>query len=444
MEITLKDLRLVKQYRNLVCRHCNTLPALAAGTKCLPGGSSAVAQTMAAWRFYNNERIAYSELIQPLRQAARDDLQRTRAPLVLLVHDWCKLSYPGHASKQDQAQLAQKNNRGYELTTTLAVNGLTGAPLAPVEVHFKMATGVLSTRDETVADQLHLEQVLPDMQAAESWNLGCPMLHVIDREADSVGHFRAWHAAGKQFLVRGLGQRVVLWRGQKISRRKIEEALQHEGAFKPGGIALYQGHKARLWVAEEEVVLDQPARTMVVVGQGRKARKTQHAIKGAPLTLRLVIVQVRAATGEVLASWYLLSNASAELADTLQLARFYYWRWRIESYFKLLKSHGQQLEHWQQGTGAAIFRRMLVASMACAGVWALQADDSEEATELKDLLICLSGCQTKKSAPHPAPALLTGLWALLKMLELLEQQSLDDLKAIVRKVAMPIPLLKSG
>jgi hypothetical protein len=87
---------------------------------------------------------------------------------------------------------------------------------------------------------------------------------------------------------------------------------------------------------------------------------------------------------------------------------------------------------------------MLVASMACAAVWALQADDSEEATELKDLLICLSGRQTKKSAPHPAPALLTGLWALLKMLELLEQQSLDDLKAIVRKVAMPIPLLKSG
>jgi hypothetical protein len=42
-----------------------------------------------------------------------------------------------------------------------------------------------------------------------------------------------------------------------------------------------------------------------------------------------------------------------------------YWRWKIESFFKLLKSAGQNLESWQQETGLAIAKRLLVVSMAC-------------------------------------------------------------------------------
>jgi hypothetical protein len=50
---------------------------------------------MAAWRFYNNPRIAFHELVEPLQKYTRQRLAATRAPVVLLMHDWCKLSYPG-------------------------------------------------------------------------------------------------------------------------------------------------------------------------------------------------------------------------------------------------------------------------------------------------------------------------------------------------------------
>jgi hypothetical protein len=46
------------------------------------------------------------------------------------------------------------------------------------------------------------------------------------------------------------------------------------------------------------------------------------------------------------------------------IALWYYYRWRIESYFKLLKSGGQEIEHWQQESGLAILKRLLVVSMA--------------------------------------------------------------------------------
>ena len=148
--------------------------------------------------------------------------------------------------------------------------------------------------------------------------------------------------------------------------------------------------------------------------------------------MRLIVVQVRNQEGQVLAEWLLLSNAPMSWADAALLARCYYWRWRIESFFKLLKSHGQQLENWRQRTGPAIARRLLIACMACVVVWQLQADDSPDAHELKTLLVRLSGRQTKRSRPHTAPALLAGLWVLLSILELLEHYDLRQVKKLIR------------
>lgn len=430
----------MKRYHELVRRHCHAVPRSAAGSASLPTPVSSFAETMAAWRFYNNPRVDFDELIEPLRDYARQQLAVTSAPVVMLVHDWSKLSYPEHSSKRDQAQLAQENNHGYELTSVLAVSGADGCPLAPLEVHLKTADGMLSTRNPAPPDVHHLDQVLPSMDASRTWNLGYPALHVIDREADSVGHFRAWHAAAHYFMVRGHDHRIVKWEDQRISRRQIGEKLENRGDFRHCGTALYQGRSAQLWVAETEVVLDQPARTMV----GRGKKRKQVSIPGPSLSLRLIIVQVRDKNGHTLATWYLLTNAPSTLLSAEQLARCYYWRWRIESYFKLLKSHGQQLEQWLQETGIAILRRLLVATMACVTVWHLQTDSSPAAIELKDTLIRFSGRQTKRSRPHTAPALLAGLWCLMTALEYLEHHDLKDLKRLVRDVELPLPILRSG
>ena len=271
-----------------------------------------------------------------------------------------------------------------------------------------------------------------------------PAWHVIDCEADSIGHFRAWHAGGHHILVRGQDHRVVTGKGHQRSRQKVGEERRTRGVFQDCGDAWSRGRAARLWVAETEVVLAQPARTRVRCGRGKKPKKKQVTIPGPPLTLRLIVVPVRDADGRLLATWPLLSNAPATRLSAEQLARCYDWRWRIESYFKLLKSHGQQLEHWQQETGAAIFRRLRVASMACLTVWHLQADGRPAATALKDTLIRFSGRQTKRSRPPTAPALLAGLWVALTMLEYLEHHDLDDLRKLTQDVSLPFPIFKHG
>ncbi|CCE22777.1 hypothetical protein [Methylotuvimicrobium alcaliphilum] len=74
--------------------------------------------------------------------------------------------------------------------------------------------------------------------------------------------------------------------------------------------------------------------------------------------------------------------------------------------------------------------------MACVTVWAIAADKSKEAAELKLFLIKLSGRQMRHKKEFTNPALLSGLWAFLSMLEIMDaysQEELDSLKATAQQ-----------
>jgi Transposase DDE domain len=420
------DRRLQKRYLILVQSHMRHAPKLAAGIATLPGVGSAWTCTQAAWRFLNNDRVSLSSLVEPLRQEGRERANASGAPFVMLVHDWCKLTYRHPARKRDLAQLTHETDVGYELTTALLVSADDGSPLAPMEMHLKTGQTNLSTRTPAPRRVNHLEQILPTMKASQSWGVTKLLLHVIDREADSVDHYRRWDKAGHKFLVRGDDRRVK-WQGKSRLLSEIRTQLREDRMFRQVGEARHHGQPAQLWVAETEVVLHRPAKKNV------KGKKYERA--GRPLSLRFIAVQLRDERGQmILAEWLLLTNLPAELGTAELLARCYYWRWRIESFFKLLKSHGLELEQWLQETGRAIARRLLIAAMACVVVWKLQADESPKAIELKNVLVRLSGRLTKRSRPHTTPALLAGLWVLLSTVSLLEHYPLHKLKQLAAEI----------
>jgi hypothetical protein len=401
----------------------------AAGEPNEPVFVQSAAAAQGAWRFMNNPRARLSKLVEPLRDVGRLRAKAVQSPFVMCVHDWCKLGF--NHPKDDEVQLTHKTDTGYDLTMALLVSPDDGSPLAPMEMHLKTTNGILSTRVPAPDDMHHTDQVLATMKASRRWNVERPLLHVIDREVDSVDHFRQWHAADFKFLVRA-DDRVVVWRDGTCLLTKIRAKLRQENAFhRVNEDACYQGRPAQLWVAETNVTLKRPGKKNV---RGKKKQ-----IRGRPLHLRYIVVQLRDGQGRILAEWMLLTNASPRISAE-QLAHCYYWRWRIESYFKLLKSHGQHIEQWQQHTGEAIARRLLVASMACVVVWQLMADSSPQAEVLKDILVRLSGRQTKRSRPHTAPALLAGLWTLLAARDLLALYTLEQLQQLIAK----LPFIPTG
>ncbi len=204
------------------------------------------------------------------------------------------------------------------------------------------------------------------MSYLERQQFARPLVHLIDAEADSVGHFRQWsRRPARYFLVRA-DDRLVENAGQERRCSAIREELREQAAFQPAREILHHGKRAYQWVAEI------PVRLLRAAQRNRPKAGDRRRVAGPPLDLRLIVSEARDAYGRVLAVGYLLTNVPAEVAAAT-IALWYYWRWSIESYFKLLKSAGMQVEAWQQETAAAIARRLLVASMACVTVWRLGA-----------------------------------------------------------------------
>ena len=259
------------------------------------------------------------------------------------------------------------------------------------------------------------------MRFVEWQRLRKPVVHIIDAQADSVSHYRQWSACpGRLYLVRA-DDRLVEHQGHELRCSALRARCREQNAFQYTRDVCYKGRAAQQWLVEAPVRLTRS-------GQLQRAGKKTW-IHGPPLDLRLIIAEVRTPAGEVLAVWYLLTNVPSDV-DARTLGLWYYWRWRVESYFKLLKSAGLDLEQWGQETAAALVRRLLVASMACVVVWNIARSQHPQAEEARKFLVRLSGRQMAYGKRFTEPALLAGIWTLLAMLNTLEAYDIDQLRQI--------------
>jgi Transposase DDE domain len=398
------------------------------GSCAAPGPGATVAGLKPAsfaqklWRFCIDPRVKESALIEPMHTMVRQEVA-SRPGVLLAIHDWSTLSFGTHPSKADRKILTHAKDVGYDLATVLTVRGDDGATIAPVLVSLTTDDGVLSTRDDVPAeDRCHIDQVLGAMQYVRDLDFAAAVVHVIDREADSVNHWRQWDADGHLAVVRA-DQRVVLHEDRETSLDAVAEKLRQDDAFKDAGKAHYHGRKANLFVAETAVVLHRPAR--------RKEGTKKVDIPGPPLPLRLVVTEVRDTEGRVLARWLLLSNVPTDLADAATIATWYYFRWRIESLHKLLKSSGWQLEEWLQRDGEKLMIKLLLALGAVTSIWALERRQDAPSLGFQQLLMRLSGRQTKRSRPITTSGLLAGLWVLQSALGPLASHGVEQLNTML-------------
>ena len=429
ININLPDARLNRRYFSLVKGHLQQATTTTTGVAVPAGVANALSVTQATWRFLDNDRVTPGALVAPLQEFAREQLGDAR--YVLSIFDWSKLDYKTHTAKKDVTQISHGKDIGYELTTQLLVSAEHGRPIAPIQMHLKTATGILSTLETPpAAAEAHLDQIAPLMRATDTMQLSAKVVHLIDREGDSVFHYRQWNVGGFLFLVRSK-DRLVHWQGRLMRCSEVEKRLDKEEEFTRSRVVSFKGKPAIQYVAETEVALRRPAR--------RKKSGRSIVIAGEALTLRLVIARVvDPVSGEILSTWYLLTNVLSDVSAE-RIALWYYWRWEIESYFKLMKSGGQQLEHWQQESGSAILKRLLVASMACSVVWSLQTSNDAESEAFKAVLVRLSGRRVKRDSPPTPGVLLKGLFVLLQMFDFLtyidgDVSKIDKLKATLRKM----------
>jgi H+/Cl- antiporter ClcA len=153
------------------------------------------------------------------------------------------------------------------------------------------------------------------------------------------------------------------------------------------------------------------------------------------------VSEVRDLNGRLLARWLLLTNVPAGLADAATVALWYYFRWRTESMYKLMKSAGWQLESWLQHDGRRILTKLMVAFGACASIWALERKRDAESEGFKQLLMHLSGRQTKRDRRITTSGMLAGLWVFQAALGPLTQHGPEQLNAMLEN-HLPLFALK--
>ena len=249
----------------------------------------------------------------------------TERPGVLLaIHDWSTLSFGGHASKTDRVELTHAKDVGYDLATVLMVRGDDGAPIAPALVSLTTAEGVLSTRDDApAADLCHIDQVREAMQLRRRPEVR----HTLGSRDRPRGGFGQSLAAMERRRTPGAGPR----RRSQGPLRRARNVVGCDRRSTPPGRRFQGRWHGAISRSVGAVVRRRDRGRPAPTGQTecRAARRSKslghhcHCVWSSP---RSAISK-----GRVLARWLLLTNVPAALGDTATIARWYYFRWRIES-----------------------------------------------------------------------------------------------------------------
>uniref|UniRef100_T1HJU9 Acyltransferase n=1 Tax=Rhodnius prolixus TaxID=13249 RepID=T1HJU9_RHOPR len=146
---------------------------------------------------------------------------------------------------------------GYELQTRLLVDAANGLPIAPLSQTLTDRAGCRSTLTEGLSESLtHMDALTADIARVESLATGKKLVHLIDREGDSIGHMRTLSSQGICWLIRGKEGHRAEWGGDT---RKIGE-IADDLPFIANGQVGWKGKKANMEIGETSVIITRTAK----------------------------------------------------------------------------------------------------------------------------------------------------------------------------------------
>jgi len=394
-------------------------------------------QVQASWRFYNNEEVTIPSLNDPIIEEVVKESNKRGGKYLLVAYDWSHLDYKKHSKKQELVIKNKKGNAkqiGYDLQGSLAMDEK-GNPLGALAQNLATDEKIYSTYASDIDKSLtHLEELVQRTRyVRENYNIEKELVDIIDREGDSIALMREYEANNWLYLIRAKATHKVYL--PKENREVKQGDLANE--LKLGTYIKTIKYKVdkkmqdvNIFVNEIEVEIRRDATKQVTTEEGKK--KTIFT-EGKNIKARFVVERLVDENNNIVAEWMLLTNVPKEVKATT-IGTWYYHRWKIESYFKLLKSAGFNLESWQQETPMALFRRLLVVSYATLFVWKIERSEEKNAPAVRKFLVQLSGRLIEKKKEYTTPALLAGLWVFMKMMNVLAIYDVEALFAFKEQI----------
>jgi len=304
----------------------------------IPAACGGWAETQAAYRFFDNQKVRVEKILQPHQSATHHRI--TQHPVVILLHDTTELDYTRHRHTEGLGPLANDPCRGMFLHATLAVTPE------------RQALGVLKAafwaRDEKDRNKTKRRKQEPienkeSYRWVESYRLAAQcatqtpqtrIVSVSDREGDIYEIF----VEAAQTSQPGRADFIV-----RASRdRRLREPTQEEAQDK-------------LWAKVSAAPVLGEVEFAMATGPQRSARTVRQTVRALRVNLKppqrngkkLPGVQVNAVylreidppKGEAPVEWLLLTSLPIGcFQQARQVVQWYLCRWPIELFFKIIKS----------------------------------------------------------------------------------------------------------
>lgn len=311
-------------------------------TLSIPGACGGWDETLAAYRFFDNDKVTPDGVLAPHTEAT---LGRMKSEAVVLcVTDTTELDYTGKKDIVGLGPLTYKAQRGMYLHLTLAVT--------PQRLSLGALSAILWARDpeDYGRSAEHQDRPIEEKESIrwlESYQWvrehartlpDTQLVYVADRESDIYEVFveGAKQPGGADFLIRSKHDRNLVGGG------KLREALARADCL-------------------GQVEFDLPADSK----HGRRARHVVQSLRVARVRLERPDDKKHLPEVEVFAlfaredsppkgveriEWVLLTSLAIEgLDEAKEILQWYLCRWQIEVFFRILKSgckvEERQLEH---------------------------------------------------------------------------------------------------
>ena len=364
----------------------------------------------ATYRFLSNDRISAEEILAPHRRQTA--LRAKDMNRVVVAHDTTEFNY-GKSKRKDLGLVGQGKSHGFYAHVALAISGdeqRDALGVSAMEVHQRHGGRGRRSHRILQSDENNEFHRWRRVLQQSSDLLGLNPINVMDREADSYAFLAELKEHGHRFVVRmasdkrriadGGNVEQALAKAPVIASREVP-LTRRKASSMPNYNRLHPQRRARM------AQLEMRAMTVTIK---RPSSSNQSPAKTNTLSV-VHVVEENPPEDQPEVEWRLWTTEPIETADdVLAIVDAYRARWRVEEYFKALKT-GCALEKRQLETHEALVRTLfLFAPIA----WRLlrlrnvaQRDDDTPAEktissiQLRCLALALKKFRKKELPPEP-------------------------------------------
>ena len=311
--------------------------------------------TLAAYRFFDNDAVTPEQVLQPHREATQRRM--CKEPLVLIVQDTTELDYTQHPAKDARCLNIEQRFGLYEHTILAVTPDKLCLGVVGTESYDRAAGDLGKTKERRTLpiEQKESFRWLKGYRLACELAVQCPgtkIVSVADREADIYDIFvdaRQQPGPRAEYIIRAQEDRSTLERDLEsgpMAYRKVRDEVSRSKLRATRTIELCQTPKRAARRAHLEI------RAISVQVKPPHARK--HLLS---VTHNVVLVQEVGGPGdETDLCWLLITTLPIETVDAiLRIIDYYMARWTVEIYFRTLKT-GCRVEEIQLETTARLKR----------------------------------------------------------------------------------------